>query len=157
MGGLSVIFVAILLIVCDPILAQNFCAKYDFNRTVNIEFSLCSGKNTDGFVNQNYASHPELHPYRASSRYFLTNSYVNVFLCIQSNTIFRFNHNTTIDAIIFLKSVGDSFIRIDVYDADRKDFMVESFRSDGTNGWQNLHGIIQHDIQHARVNSLIFL
>lgn len=150
MSGLTVIFGTILLAICETALAQTFCAKYDFNRTTNPEFRVCSGRNLEGFVNQDYASHPEIRPYRPTSRYFLTNSFVQAFLCIESSAIFSFKQNTTVDAAIFLKSIGNSFLQIDIYDADRN-FLVHSFRSDGTVGWTILHGIIRNNIPRGRV------
>lgn len=142
-----------LMVLCDRTSAQLHCAQIDFNRTSYPEFRECIGKYYPVFIIKDYALFRDLKPYRPTAHYFLSNNF-DSFSCIETSMHFVINANTTIEAAIFLKSIGNSFVEIVIYDADRNE-RIDSLRSDGTNGWLNLQAKMFHNINNAQVMEML--
>lgn len=145
--------VVFLTVCCDVTSAQMACAKIDFNRTSFTEFRECQGKYSPILAIKDYASHPNVKPYRPKSQYFLSNNF-NTYSCIESSQLFAIDTNTLIEAAIYLKSIENSYIEIVIYDADRNE-RIDSLRNDGTTGWMELKGKMTHVIHRARVCRMI--
>lgn len=144
-------FIAILIVINNDLsLAQMNCAKIDFNRTSVPELRECKGKNLPNFVIKTYSKELEPAPYRSNAIYFLSNNFHDTYTCTESTMQFTMKPTTLIEAAVYLKSFGISFLEIVVYDADRNE-RIDSVRTDGTNGWQILHANIRKTIQNARV------
>lgn len=154
MSAQVIIFVGLFMVFCDIASAQISCAQIDFNRTSYSEFQECIGKYHPIFSIKDYASNGEIKPYRATSRYFLSNNF-NLYSCVESAMYFAIDTNTTIEAAIFLKSVDGSFLEIVIYDADRKE-RIDALRSDGTAGWLILKKQMLYTIHKARVIFRLF-
>lgn len=144
-----VITLVVILVLCDKSSAQIHCAQFDFNRTSDPEFHECPG-NYPIFIIKDYTTHRDIiKPYRLTSHYFLSNNFES-FSCIESSMHFVFDTKTTIEAAIYLKSFGNSFIEITVYDADRNE-RIQTLRSDGTTGWFILQSKIHQIVHNAQV------
>ncbi|XP_055326744.1 uncharacterized protein LOC129580396 [Sitodiplosis mosellana] len=130
--------------------AQQLCTKIDFDRTVLPEFRECTDQRLPALYITDYASHREVPPYRPASPYYLSNSYFGLS-CIESVIVLAFDKYTSIEAAIYLKSLGSAFVEINVYDATHINSLVKSFRSDGTQNWSILRGSVDRNISNARV------
>lgn len=149
--GFSVyLFISVVTWCSGLAAAQNVCAKIDFNRTISQDFVECHGKYQPIFVIKDYATHRELKPYRPTSRYFLSNNF-DMYSCGETRMHFSLNAESSIEASIFFKSIGNAFFEIIVYDSI-KNVRVTSVRSDGTAGWFILRDHIRSNIQNARVS-----
>lgn len=147
-------FVTFFMVFCDRSSAQIHCAQIDFNRTYISEFKECTGKYHPVFIIKEYAQHHDLKPYRPTSHYFLSNNFES-FSCAETSMHFTIDANTTIEAAVFLKTIGNSFVEIVIYDADRNE-RIDSLRSDGTNGWLNLQSKMFHNVRNAQVVTFKF-
>lgn len=152
MGDRSYIKLAILMILCDLTVGQNFCAKIDFNRTFYPEFHQCQRNQNQLFMSFDYALHANIRPYRPNSHYYLSNGFTG-YSCAEYNNTMTFNKNTIIEAAIFLKTIDKSFVDILIYDADQ-DKLIDSFRRTNIMGWLIVRGTIKQNVQRARVRRL---
>lgn len=148
------VFVIFVVINSKQSLADTNCAKIDFNRTTFPEFGVCRGKNQPNFVINLYSEQTELTPYRKNSKYYLSNNFHDTYSCAESTIPLSVNPTSIIEAAVYLKSSGPSFLEIVVYDADRNE-RIDSLRTDGTNGWQIIHKNLRKTIPHARVCSIL--
>lgn len=150
---LLIAFILFRLVRCD--LAQELCVKIDFDRPSYSEFRECKEQRLPALCIENYTSHHEVPPYQPTSKYFLSNNFYG-FSCIESNIILTFDQNTFIEAALYLRSIGNAFVEINIYDANINALM-KSIRSDGIarDSWLILRGTIDGNISNARVSSLI--
>lgn len=141
------------MVVCDLTSAQLYSAKFDFNRTSYPNYlGNCEGRNHPNFVIAQYESGKiSIPPFRRNAKYFLTNNF-NAIICAESllPIPLSINPSATIEMAINLKSVGNAFVEIVVYDIDRN-LRIDSLRNDGTSGWLLLKKKIPYDIPNARV------
>lgn len=147
------IFIFVILNVIsfsDFTLAQMKCVKIDFNRTTSPEFGVCLGKNQPNFVIKTYEKQKEFIPHRLNSKYYLSNNFHDSYSCGESTMLLTVNPTSIIEAAIYFKSVGSSFLEIVVYDANRNE-RIDSLRTDGTNGWQIIYKNLHRTVQSARV------
>lgn len=145
--------IALLLVFCELTMCQQFCAKINFDRPVFSEFRECKEQYLPPFYIKDYASNRGVPPYSLTSKYFLSNNYYG-FSCMESNIIFSFNRNTYIEAAIYLKSLPNAFVEINVYDGNKNE-LIKSIRSDGTQNWSILRGNVNGNISNARVRCAI--
>lgn len=148
----NILFFGILIVInCNNFsLAQTNCVKIDFNRTTSPEIAECFGKNQPNFVINTYELQKELIPYRPNSKYYLSYNFHETYSCAESTMQLTVNPTSIIEAAIYFKPVGSSFLEINVYDANRNE-RIDSLRTDGTNGWQIFHKNLHKTIQNARV------
>lgn len=151
----NIFFSAILIVLNNNnlSLAQINCAKIDFNRTAFPEFRDCQGKNLPNFMIKTYSIQTELTPFRLNSKYYLTNNFHDSYSCAESAIQLTLNPTSIIEAAIYLRSPDSSFLEIAVYDVERNE-RIDSFRTDGTIGWQILYTNIRRTILNARVSSI---
>lgn len=149
----NILCLTFLVVFCDRTTAQSFCAKVDFNRTAFPEYNECSGKFYPNFVVKDYAMAKNIQPYRPYTKYYLTNNF-DQFSCAESNIRISINPSSVIEAAIYLNPIGNAFVEINIYDADRN-VRVDSLRSDGTSEWFILKKNMQSIIPNARVKTFI--
>lgn len=146
-------FITFVVILCDLASAQLYSAKFDFNRTSRPDFIRdCQGKYHPNFVMEPYGTGKfNIAPYRQNAKYFLTNNFYGI-ICAESflPIPLSISPSATIEMAIYLKSVGNAFVEINVYDNDRN-LRIDSLRNDGTAGWFLLKKKIPYDIPNARV------
>lgn len=143
----------ILLVLCDLTMAQQLCAKIDFDRTTFPEFRECKEQRLPQLYIKEYLLNRGVPPYKPTSRFFLSNNFYG-FSCVESNIFLTFNQHTSIEAALYLKSIENGFVEINIYDANLN-ALVKSIRSDGTQNWDILRGSIDRNISNARVSCTI--
>lgn len=129
--------------------AQRFCAKIDFNRTDFFEFRKCSISSAPLFRIKEYATTPEIHPYRKTSRYYLTTDYIGES-CMMTYDKYILNTKSKIEVAFFLKSPGGAFITFSVFDLDINKDIYQWKKS--ASDWSMLKEDIKTPIQNAVVS-----
>lgn len=164
---LTIIIIISLILFYRLASAQRFCAKIDFNRTFFDEFRKCSGfSSAPLFKIKEYAITPEVHPYRKTSRYYLSTKYIGES-CMMSLDKYVLNTKSRIEAAFFLKSPGSASITFSVFDLDiNKDRYIWK-KDKSSSDWSILKEDIKTPIQNAvvrfaserfkyRLNSIFF-
>lgn len=141
------------LLIFEPIGAQMFCEKVEFNQSMYSKFRSCTNKLLPIMVVKDYASHREIPAYRPTSRFFLS-TYTEGDSCVELTTRFSLNSNSRIESAIYLKSMLRSFVEITVYDMDKYGQPVYSWRNETANRWIIVQGEIRLSIPNAQVSTL---
>lgn len=149
---MSYILIAYILVGIEFTVAQQLCAKIDFDRAFYSEYRECKEQRLPALYIKDYASDPEVPLYRRNSTFFLSNDFYG-FSCIESNIVLTFNQFTSIETAIYLRSTENSFVEVNVYDATINARM-NSFRRSGTPNasWYILRGKVDTNISNARVS-----
>lgn len=92
------------------------CAKIDFNRSNITQFRTCYEQYLPVLGAKEYSRHPEIQPYRNTSRYFLSPQ-IEGASCVESEDNFRLDENSIIQAAIHIDYAdAGAFVTIIIVD-----------------------------------------
>lgn len=147
------VLLTVLTVLCKfTSAADTYCAKINFNRTIFPEFHECKDKHLPTLIGKRYAANTEPNPSRPNITYYLSNNFES-YSCLESSKQFSMDANTVFEVAVLLKSVGISYLEINIFDADRN-FLSKTLRTAGTNGWNVLRDKLHSTIKNARVRNV---
>lgn len=148
----KILFVTISLVIFHQLtLAQKYCAKVDFNRTNFNEFRECSLSYLPELKIKEYSKTSEVHPYRKTSRYYLSTDFINQYSCIMTSEKYALSPTTRIEAAVFLKSFANAFVKFFVYDTDNNMEIYSWRNSTSSPNWFIFNAEVKINIPHAVV------
>lgn len=134
----------------DPV-----CLKMDFNREAVDSFDECYKLFLPKLSVKKYADHPELQPYRPTSRYFYSPTREGA-ACVESKANFKLDANSIIQAAVYFdyKDAG-AWVSINVVNLDtNKDAHIWKYEQPAK--WFMIEERVTAKVERAMVRNCVF-
>lgn len=126
------------------------CAKIDFNRSNITQFRSCYEQYLPVLGSKEYVQHPEIRPYRNTSRFFLSPK-IEGASCVESEANFRLDEHSIIQAAIYVDyEDSGAFVTIIVVDLVEND-EAYSWKYEQPAGWFMVEEKITKKLDQAMV------